>query len=45
MFHSVIPQLLLVPSPTVSNDIIETQGESTVGDIDLGVFYTPLNRD
>lgn len=32
-------------SPTGSSDITEIQEGSTVGDIDLGVFYTPLNRD
>lgn len=45
LFHSVIPQLLLLPSPIGSSGITEIHGESTVGDIDLGVFYTPLNRD
>lgn len=45
LFHSVIPQFLLVLSPTVSNGITEIQEESTDGDIDLEVFYTPLNRD
>lgn len=45
LFHSVIPQLLLLPSPIGSSDITEIQDESTAGDIDLGVFYTPLNRD
>lgn len=44
LFHSVIPQLLL-PSPIGSSGITEIQEESTVGDIDLGVFFTPLNRD
>lgn len=44
LFHSVIPQLLLLPSPIGSSDINEIQEESTAGDVDLGIFYTALNR-
>lgn len=45
LFHSVIPQLLLLPTPIGSSDIAEIQEESSLGDIALEVFYTPLNRD
>lgn len=45
LFHPVIPQLLLPPSPIGSSVTTEIQEASPVGDIALGVFYTPLIRD